>query len=137
MPCSSEHMEPNAREIESRRVARLLLYVIPLMERIQPDSNGLDPLRKIVENPYGDTDSLDHYTDQLCLRCKRMTKEQREKIIYNAKSKDARALADWWEAHQEADRKRETKERAEAKRAKIAAAALAKLNPTEREALGL
>ncbi len=132
MPCRSDYLEPNAREIESQRVAKLLSYAFHALSMRVPVR-----VEAASADIYGNRDLCDAFTIQLCGLCKAMTEAEQTRIIYNAKSKDARALADWWEEHQAADAKREAEERAEAKRAKIAAAALAKLSTTEREALGL
>lgn len=44
-----------------------------------------------------------------------MTEEQRNKYIYDGRINECRDIADWWEEHQEADRKRLMKEQSEAK----------------------
>ncbi len=46
-------------------------------------------------------------------------------------------MADWWDEHQAADRKRIAKENAEAKRKALKEKAIKKLTKEERKALGL
>jgi len=36
MPCQSDHMEANGREIESRVVAKHLVYILPIMGKELP-----------------------------------------------------------------------------------------------------
>lgn len=77
------------------------------------------------------------YVATLCDVLKRLNSKEFDDVVYNARSKKSRDLADWWEEHQEADRKREHAEKSAAMDAKIKRAALGKLNAEERRVLGV
>lgn len=132
MPCSSEHMEPNAKERESKLVSKHLVYVMGELGLAIPGN-----IRSAARNVYGDTSRIDEHTALLCKLCKEMPEKDAERIIYNARSKDSRRLADWWENHQEVDKKREAEEAETARNAKLREAALAKLTDKEIRALGI
>ena len=127
MPCDSSYMEPTSREKQLQETAQLLVYVRKALLMDVPFS-----LAEAANNCYGRVD----FVPQLCKAIRTMSPSQQEQIIYNARSRMARRLADWWEAHQEADRKREALEAAEARKKLIRRRALAKLTAGEREALG-
>lgn len=101
MPCRSEYMEPTKREKEARRVAELIDYVYYWM--------GKDPE---IDIPRANQLHLDHsakldiWTDHLCSLCRNMTEEEKDSCIYNGRERDARRLADWWEEHESADKRR-------------------------------
>lgn len=117
MPCRSDHMEPNAREIESRKVAGLLLYVQRKYDKNIHYSFGNDELGSISSNLYGDPGAVDGLTADLCDTLKELEKnypDKFEEIVYNARDAKSRELADWWERHKAADRAREERERRQA-----------------------
>lgn len=132
MPCDSSYMERSGREKALHRTAQLYVYVLkllgkPVPERVQhgaKDYYGHDKQGKEVD-----------CVADLCKTINEMSPESRDKIIYNARDKMARKLADWWEEHQEADRQREARVRAKAAKRKLKNSALSKLTPEEREAL--
>jgi hypothetical protein len=72
------------------------------------------------------TDLLTNVTPSRGLRTRR---------IYNGHSRASRALADWWEDHQEADRERHKTEQAREAQARLIESARAKLTAEEYEAL--
>lgn len=114
MPCRCDYLEPSEREIESKRVAELLLF----LENSSKDFvSGFDKktLKSISSDPYGGLKYLDKMVAALCSICSSMTEEQRNKYIYDGRIKECRDIADWWEKHQEADRKRLIEERRKAK----------------------
>ena len=55
---------------------------------------------------YGEVHRLDEATQMLCDLCSNMSESDQERIIYNAKNRVARELADWWEDHQKFDAER-------------------------------
>lgn len=71
---------------------------------------------------------LDTRTDQLCKQLRLLEKEAPHLIDPD--------LQAWWDEHKDWDRKREKKEKAQAKAEDEKKAALAKLSPKERELLG-
>ena len=128
MPCESAYMEPSQRERESQRMAGLLVY---LRQELGMDR---DPQAEAAsQSIYGGRD----YAPDLCRILRGMTTEQMESIVYNPRNRMARDLANWWEDHQEVDRKREAKEAADRELAAKRKAALEKLSPEERKVLGL
>lgn len=132
MPCDSSYMEPNDAEINSNRTARLINYVDSFYKGITPEW-----IRKAARDVYGNPQRLDELVRILCDKCKAMSKGQRGQIIYNAYNGQARDLADWWEEHQEADRKRTRQEREDKAKRQLIKNALAKLSKAERKALRL
>ena len=133
MPCRSDYMEPNAREAESKLVAKLLIYVLDSLNETHDDYNSIF---NASVHFYGDQHRLDEWTAILCSKLKKLSKKQQDTIIYDGRLPKARLLADWWEKHQEADKLRNARERAKKKQASLRKSALAKLSPAERRALG-
>lgn len=129
MPCRCDYMEATEREEESRQVCILLKYLLKAMNI---------PVSKEIEkgvNYYGDLENLDKNTDRLCGLCNDLSEAEKDKYIYNGKNKDARRLADWWDEHQLADKKRILREEKQKQRKLLVEQALAKLTPEEQEAL--
>jgi hypothetical protein len=129
MGCNSEYLQASNREQELQRAAQLLVYV--------HEQSALEPpewAKKEAKNIYA---SDDRSVTELCAFLQGMEPVAREQLVYNAKCKTARDLADWWETHQAADRKREERERKEAEQAQLRASAIGKLSDEERKALGL
>jgi len=135
MPCNSDYLNPTSAELDSKRVAGLLIYVM--------DKLGLTNLGSykkylaISADPYGDSLMLNSMVVTLCKLCSGMNDKQVDLIIYDARNKTARDLADWWEEHQEADKRRIAKEKDEKDLAALHKVALSKLTAKERRALKL
>ena len=108
MPCRSDHMEPRARESESRRVAGHLCYLLPLVKAPVSES-----LKQTASNMYGSEKECDSLTAQLCSLIRSLSASESDRFIYNGRNANARKLADWWENHQEVDRLREEQEEAD------------------------
>lgn len=104
MPCRCDYMDPTLRELESIKVAKLLIYVLPLVD--QPIS---DAIRDAANNSYGDIARVDKFTYQLCEILENLPNDELETIVYDAHNPVSRELASWWEKHQEHDRIRELK----------------------------
>ena len=104
MPCYSP--EASDKDKQAMEAARHIQYLYPKL--------GIDIPGAAKELPTG-YDILgfgkkaDVLVRDLCGTCREMTDEQIESIIYNARCRQARRLADWWEDHQEWDRERVTK----------------------------
>lgn len=109
MPCSSDYLEPTQSELNSKEVAQHLIYVKKKLDYIEL------PEYVYVANSdsYGYPKMLDDMVVLLCDLLSTMRKVDLEEIVYNAKCKESRKLADWWEEHQEADKKRKLKENKE------------------------
>ena len=128
MPCSSDYLEPSHREKELQRAAKLLVYLRKKLGQ-KPEAWAV----KEADNCYA---SDERSVTELCAALKAMEPKQRDAIVYNARDKNARDLADWWEEHQAADAAREKEETAERDRKKTKEQALTKLSKRERKALG-
>lgn len=130
MGCRSDYMEPNERESESVLVCQLTKYLFTALGVVVP------PHVMSSDYYYGSLATLDTDTAVLCSTIQELNKEQLDRIVYDGHNADARKLAAWWDQHQEADRKREEKEKEEKARNKTIERALKKLTLAEREALG-
>ena len=98
MPCSAPSFSCNAEE--SWELARLLYRVCSRLE--VPIASWI---AEIAGNDYPTAERANELAQLLCELCSNMTHEQSEEIIY-ARTKSARRLANWWEDHQEYDRKK-------------------------------
>lgn len=130
MGCRSEYMHASEREKESVLVCELLIFVFKALKKKIPQDVSAAAMAT-----YGDTSLLDKHTDLLCQTCGSMSKADSERIIYNAHLPASRQLAEWWERHQEADRKRITEEKQKKKNQALVKSAKAKLTPAELKAL--
>lgn len=128
MPCNSDHMNQTGTEAYNQRTAKLFLYITGKLNT--PDA----AVREAADTYYCTVD----YTENICTtlrRLKRRDPKMFNEIVYNAKSKTSRDLADWWEEHVLADRKRLDSEKSERARKRLIKSALNKLTPAERKAL--
>ena len=122
MPCNSDHMAPNTREIELSKVMTIL------------DELAGSPFNK---SHYGGMHPS--------VYCKSVPKDVADKAVANLcrqlQNRDASQLSleaqMWWRDHQEVDAARLRREAAEHKTEAARQEALAKLTPYERELLGL
>ena len=119
MPCDSSHLEPSRREIELRLANACLAEI----ERGKPLSEA-EINRRF--GCYGKGD-LDAETKKLCAACEKLGPKIQKMSL---------ELQMWWRDHQKADKERIASEKAEAKKKKLAAKALAKLTTAERKAIG-
>jgi len=121
MPCRSDHMEANGREIESRVVAKHLVYILPIMGKELPAG-----VKKASTEYYGNPQKLDEWTALLCATCKELEADEAlaDEYLWDGRMKNARELAGWWENHKEFDRKREAEEAAEAEEENLQSTAL-------------
>lgn len=131
MPCDSEYLNANESEIEHQHAANLLIYIASF-------SKG-------VVAPWIVGESKNQYANDkrlIPLLCAELTKLKArpgafDRIVYNAKDKTSRDLADWWERHKEADREREKREKEKRANKKLAEKALSKLSDKEKKVLGI
>lgn len=131
MGCNSDYMRQTSEEEFTQQTAQNLVYVLKSLKKPVPK----DVLE--TSQDYYASDENDKLTPQLCSLIKKMTKKQKDTILYNGKNKAARQLAEWWEEHQEADKERVREEKAEKTSNKLRKQALAKLTKAEKKALGL
>lgn len=128
MPCNSDYLNPTNREFELQRTAKLLVFVRKSLGQQIPAE-----LKRAASDIY----CKDDYVAELCGVLKNLTPALTDRIVYNAQNKTSRGLADWWEEHQEADRKRIASEKRVKLEQKLREKALAKLTPKEKRILGL
>lgn len=121
-------MDPTHKEQELQRTAKLLLYV-----RKQLGLHVSRDVEIVATDQYAEVD----FVPQLCALLKGLNPEQFKAVVYNAYDPTSRDLANWWEAHEAADRAREALEAQETERDQIRRIALTKLTHEEKEALGL
>lgn len=129
MPCNSDYLAPTQRERELKRAAILLKYVfektlVPVPPWVISQSETLYPTNERI-------------VPELCAAITALTPEQFQAIVYNAKDKTSRDLADWWEEHQAADAERLRNEEAARQLEKTRTDALNKLSLEEIAALGI
>jgi hypothetical protein len=94
-------MEPTHKERLLQETALLLAYALDAL-----GEEVLDSVHQAASDQYCRRD----YVPDLCKLISEMTDDERKRIVYNPYSKTSRSLADWWEKHQEADRKQHEKE---------------------------
>ncbi len=129
MGCRSDYMEPSNKEREMQRAAGLLLYVWKSLGK---------PSQKWAEREAENAHASDERcVTELCAELKLMNQDQLGSIIYDARNKKARDLANWWEEHQAADKAREASEAKEANDKVLRDQAVSKLSVEERTVLGL
>lgn len=132
MPCRCDYMDPNQYELQSIRTANLLKYTLEHLKKAVPDY-----VEAATISTYGNAQKLNDMVVMLCAELSALDSKKLDKLVYNSKDKTARALADWWGEHQEADKKRIEKEKKEAATQKLKKQAFAKLSAEEKKALGL
>lgn len=121
MPCNCDHLNANSLEIE---LSRVLMLTEELNTGVPVDSHSKDwnGYKNGVYNSGDKKNRANEATANLCSRLQTIDV-----------SKYSPEMQIWWRDHQAADKKRKEKTDQEALRA----AALAKLTPAERSALGL
>ena len=106
MPCSSEHMEPTAREREMKRVATLLVKLWNLIEfPVPPD------LQAQADHVYGEGpffSDVDQGTALLCSQCEEW--EDAIRAGCAELKRDALAIGQWWADHKEWDKRHRVSE---------------------------
>lgn len=128
MPCNSDYMEPTRKERLLQETAQLYEYALFELNIIISED-----VKAAAKDIYCRKD----FVPQLCELITNMNELQKQRVVYNAYHKMSRKLADWWEKHQEADRKRMEQNHIEATRQLLVANALEKLTEAEKKALGL
>lgn len=131
MPCKTE--EPSPVQIEGKLAAELTLYVYK-------EIGSKPPVMSVAmaKEYFPKTQDIHLVVRKLCstLRdLREVSPTEFERIVYNAKSKTSRQLADWWEAHQEMDNRRVAAEKKAEKEDQLADEALDKLSEEEIKAL--
>lgn len=97
MPCDSSYLEPTQREAQIERAHRLLVW----LNKRAALGHEISPIGGYENDPWP--------VVALCAMLKNLPAKRRDAIVYDGRDKTARDLADWWDEHEEADRKREKK----------------------------
>lgn len=105
MPCNSDYMEPTALEAFAVETAKLLIFAQSKLG-VATDERE----ERISKTLYPSKDDADYVTAALCSLLGLLDEDMLNYIVYNAKDKASRKLADWWEEHQKADENRITEE---------------------------
>lgn len=129
MPCDCLYMGPTHLEKKLQQTAKLIVYVESFFKGITP--------KWIIDeskNQYAGRKDLVPY---LCNLIEGLDKRNLDRIVYNAREKTSRDLADWWDEHKRADRERIKREQAEARKKQLKKSALSKLSVEEKRALGI
>lgn len=130
MPCNCDHLEPTQKEKLLRKAARLQLLVRARLKMSVPAW-----LRREEKNIYASDERCE---TELCAILTGLSKEDRDRLLYSdARDSKMRDVADWWEAHETADKARRKREREEKKTEATKKEALGKLTEKEKKALGL
>ncbi len=104
MPCDSSHMEARPDEVLLRETHQCFEYALIELRRAVPMGIG-----KAAKDYYGCGGlPLNEAVAALCGLLRSLSAAKRNKIVYNARSPKSRRLADWWERHCKADKKRAT-----------------------------
>lgn len=122
-------MDPTWKEKQLQRTAKLLVYVL--------QSRG-KPVSLVLLKTSQDQYATEDFVSVLCGELREMELHYPHDfthVVYNARNKTSRDLADWWDDHQEADREREEAEASERRLEELRRSAKAKLTPEEIEAL--
>lgn len=126
MPCRSDYMEPTHKERLLQETAVLYAYALNELGEEVPDT-----VHQAATDQYCRVD----FVPELCRLIRNMTEDECDRIVYNPRSKISRKLADWWEKHEEADRKRTAKESEELLKQEFYERVIAKLNDDEIDVL--
>ena len=103
MPCDSSYMAPTQVELECRQNAKFICFIYNKLGW----GNPYYGIIKDSKNIYCSNRGLEI---ELCGILGNLTDDEINRVIYDARDKMSRRLADWWEAHVEKDKKRESKE---------------------------
>lgn len=132
MPCDSSYMNPNCAEQDSKEAAEHLVYISSIKNIVLADW-----IKDAAKDFYGNQHKLNDIVVLLCKTISEMTEDEMNTIVYNGRSGQSRQLANWWETHQAADRKRIQKEEADKKRKELIESARSKLTPAEIKVLNI
>lgn len=134
MPCNSDYLEPSNYEVKIKEVVDLLFYV---KEKVKIDNNELfNSMKENKDQIYFNQKLGDYFVTNLCEIISNLSEDKYKKLVYNAKDKNSRLLANWWEEHLEADKQRIKEEKRLLKEIKDKEKALNKLTARERKLLG-
>jgi hypothetical protein len=128
MPCNSDHMEANPREVALSRVM-CVLQELKTGKPINPDSSDWDGYHKSVYCKSINDVAAHSLTADLCAKLKKLPQAKLKRMSLEAQT--------WWRDHQLADKRRAAEARDKKVRERQRKSALSKLTKKEREALGV
>lgn len=139
MGCRSDYMEQTDEEKHFQETAKLILYVLEELgiNHLLIDGTSVERYKWIHKqsvDQYANDRDLEPY---LCNLLRNMGETDLEEIVYNAKSRKSRQLADWWEDHQKADEARKKIDLNKLEDQKIKESALKKLTAEEKRVLNI
>ena len=105
MPCRSDYLEPTQKEKAIRKTVELTIWLKRELGLLVTDKDKI-----LAEDNYPHEQVHDEVVANLCSLIRGLNPRQMDEIVYNGRDKDSRRLADWWDAHKEADEKREAEE---------------------------
>lgn len=130
MPCNSDYMEPTIREEISRRMCCNIVYMKECLRK---------PVEKWIkegaENYYGKSERYEELEGMVAKMFDALTPEQIDKIVYNARDKRARTMANDFERYMNEKSKQLKKENKQKEEKKVLDKALSRLRAEEIEIL--
>lgn len=99
MPCYEP--QQTTSDIQAERTAKAIIILDKMMGIETPSK-----ITKIVDAYSFHGSQCNYLTSTLCSKIRALTEEEFEKYIYNARNRDSRFLADWWEEHDKFDKER-------------------------------
>lgn len=150
MPCDGSYLNPTDNERNSNEVCKHIIYLLGCIEteagkkcklpQAFTDASNLDGatyqrIKAAARNPYGNIRELDEHVAILCSILSNMPEKLLDKYVYNGRVEKARALADWWEKHQKADKARTNAAKKKAAQKVLAKKVIDKLTTDEVAAL--
>ncbi len=126
MPCRSDHMEPNDREVEMSRVFTL----IDELDGKKFSKGYYEGYHPRAYNLSISQDLLDKSTATLCMR---LTDIEKKGNITDYSLE----LQTWWRDHQESDKRHDAEDKEEKRLARLRKAAAKRLTKNQRDALGI
>ena len=92
MPCYEP--EQSSTDKQAERTAKAIIILDKMMGMETPQE-----ITRIVGAYSFHGNQCNFLTSHLCGKIRKLSEEEVEKYIYNARNKDSRFLADWWEEH--------------------------------------
>lgn len=114
MPCNSDYMAPRRDETLSQRICANVVYLLKALGQDVPDWAC-----KGARDIYGSVQHTEEAVVLLCTMLRSLPKGDMNRIVYDGRNPQARALANFWDEHEEADKRREREEKACATKEKL------------------
>jgi len=129
MGCRNDYTPPNRQQAYSKLTCECIVYALTKLERKIPTW-----IAQAAKAEYGNADRCEEATIKLCDLLKGLPLDTFNDIVYD-RTKEARALANWWDEHQEEDRKREEREAEKKRQRQLVKSAKAMLTDEEWKAV--